>query len=113
MVGGSAPTDGATGGDNFSSSGRGIDERVRAWLLHGDKGDDDEQLWQGTKPGMGRERARVVGDRGATTTGQADAAYDVRESRRPRVGRESETTWSGIVSLNRRMYNDVSGSYGT
>jgi hypothetical protein len=62
---------------------------------------------------MGRERARVAGDGGTATIGLADAAYDVRESGRARVGRESETAWSGVVSLNRRMSDDVCGSCGT
>jgi hypothetical protein len=113
MVGGNAPTDGATGVDSFSSGERGIDERVWARLLHGGEGGDDEQLRRGMEPGMGREWARVIGDGGAVTTGQADAAYDMRESKRARVGRESETAWSGVVSLNRRMSDNVSGRCGT
>lgn len=91
--------------DEPPAGGRGIDERVRARLLHGGEGGNDEQLRRGTKSGMGRERARAAGVGGA--------AYGVRESGRARVGRESETAWSGVVSLNRRMSDDVCGSCGT
>jgi hypothetical protein len=83
---------------------------VHAWL---EDGGDGEQLRHGAEQGTGQERAQATGDGGVATTGRAAAVYGVRESGRAHVGRESESTWSGVVSLNRRMSDDVSGSYGT
>jgi hypothetical protein len=87
-------------------------------LQDGGKSGDDEQLRWGGEPRTGREGVGwsskpgtgLAGDGRAATTGRAATAYGGRERERARMGRESETAWSGAVRL---MSDDVSNSRET